>query len=503
MTCARLPVSFWALLALGLALRCVALTQPLLDAHLFRQCQTAAATKSLLEQSGFPLAARIPWVGDLDGRYVLEFPLYNYLALGVHWVTGDLDLSGKLTSVILWALAFFLLQPIWRRMLDGQQTFWANTLFVLAPLSVFYGQAFMPEMLVQALAFVLLLATLRYAESPTLPRWTVTATVGFVALLVKLPEVSHLYFILAIMIFRAEGWRALFRPRYLIAGIITAAALKEWGNYADSVNAALLPEWSSKYTLPAFIGSFASRFTIRPWAMISLYVGAFIVTGPAALAAAWGLRTYLRARNGGVFGLWLISTALFYLVWFGNGGTAQSYYNLPALAPLCALFGIGVSALLSWKNLACWPRSGAIAVFASLVLCVAPVLRYLFKQDRQILAAAVWTRNHTQPDDLILFRANHRWDMVDYYYNPVLAYYADRRTFVRTRLTPEPYMRAALERASYAVVTLPPPPAGGFMQKMNRFRGVTGLQQESSDWLAEVGFRQFAIEDGFAVYKKQ
>ena len=502
MTCARLPVSFWALLALGLALRCLALTEPLLDAHLFRQCQTAAATKSLLEQSGFPLAARIPWIGDLDGRYVLEFPLYNYLALGVQWVTGVLDLSGKLTSVILWGLSFFLLQPIWRRMLDGPQTFWANTLFVLAPLSVFYGQAFMPEMLVQALAFALLLATLRYAESPTLPRWTVTAAVGLVALLVKLPEVSHLYFILAVMIFRAEGWRALFRPRYLMAGIITAAALKGWGNYADSVNAALLPEWSSKYTLPGFIGTFASRFTIRPWAMIVLYVGAFIVTGPAALAAASGLWIFVRQRRSGILGLWLVSIALFYLVWFGNGGTAQSYYNLPALGPLCALFGIGVSAFLSWKKLACWPRAGAFAVWAMLLLCVAPVLRHLFKQDRQILAAAVWTRDHTQPDDLILFRANHRWDMVDYYYNPVLAYYADRRTFVRTRLTPEPYLRAALERASYAVVTLPPPPDTGIMSKVNRFRGITGLQQESLDWLEEAGFRRVASEDGFAVFKR-
>ena len=502
MTCARLPVSFWVLLALGLALRCLAINQPLIDAGILRQTQTAAATRSLLEQSGFPLAARIPWVGDLDGRYVLEFPLYNYLALGVQWVTGDLDLSGKLTSVILWGLSFFLLQPIWRRMLDGPQTFWANTLFVLAPLSVFYGQAFMPEMLVQALAFALLLATLRYAESPTLPRWTVTAAVGLVALLVKLPEVSHLYFILAVMIFRAEGWRALFRPRYLIAGIITAAALKGWGNYADSVNAALLPEWSSKYTLPGFIGTFASRFTIRPWAMIVLYVGAFIVTGPAALAAASGLWIFVRQRRSGILGLWLVSIALFYLVWFGNGGTAQSYYNLPALGPLCALFGIGVSAFLSWKKLAFWPRAGAFAVWATLLLCVAPVLRYLFKQDRQILAAAVWTRDHTLPDDLILFRANHRWDMVDYYYNPVFAYYADRRTFVRTRLTPEPYLRAGLERASYAVVTLPPVPIVGLMAKVNHFRGSTGLQQDSLDWLEGAGFRLLASEDGFAVFKR-
>ena len=92
--------------------------------------------------------------------------------------------------------------------------------------------------------------------------------------------------------------------------------------------------------------------------------------------------------------------------------------------------------------------------------------------------------------------------MVDYYYNPVFAYYADRRTFVRTRLTPEPYLRAGLERASYAVVTLPPVPIVGLMAKVNHFRGSTGLQQESLDWLEGAGFRLLASEDGFAVFKR-
>lgn len=503
MISARLPASFWALLALGLALRCAALTHPLLDAHMLRQCQTAAVTKSLLEEPAFPLAAQIPWLGDLGGRFVLEVPIYNYLVIGVHRLTGNLDLSGKLTSVMLWAVAFFLLQPIWRRMLDREETFWANTLFVLAPLSVFYGQAFMPEMLVQALAFALLLATIRYSENPTLPRWIAVAAAGLAALLVKLPEVSHLYLILAIVIFRREGWRGLLRPRYLLAGIITAGVLKVWGDYADSVNAAFLPEWSSKYALPGFIGTFASRFTVKPWAMLILYIGAFIVTGPAALAAASGLGIFVRRKTGGVLGLWLLSIALFYLVWFGNAGTAQSYYNLPALAPLGALFGIGVAAFLSGEKIARAPRAAAVAVFALLLLCVAPVLRYLFQQDRQLLAAAVWTRDHTQPGDLILFRANHRWELVDYYYNPTLAYYANRRTFVRTRLTPEPYLRAGLERARYAVVTLPPPPVGGLMGRLNRFRGVTGIQSESSDWLEAAGFRALASESGFAVYEKR
>ena len=115
--------SVWIFLLIGVALRCVAVSQPLVDAHLARQCQTAAATQSLIEASGFHLSSKIPWLGDLNAYYILELPIYNYLVMGVHWFIGNLDVSGKLTSVLLWAASFVCLQFIWRRVLDSQQTF--------------------------------------------------------------------------------------------------------------------------------------------------------------------------------------------------------------------------------------------------------------------------------------------------------------------------------------------------------------------------------------------
>ena len=157
---------FWILLLIGIALRLVALNQPLVDSGLLRQVQTAAATKSLIEQPGIPLSSQISWLGNLDARYVQELPLYNYLVIPVFKITGHLDASGKLVSVALWALSFWLLQKVWRRILTPQQTFWANLLFVVAPIGVFYGQAFMPEMLIQTLAFGFVILTMRYDEIP-------------------------------------------------------------------------------------------------------------------------------------------------------------------------------------------------------------------------------------------------------------------------------------------------------------------------------------------------
>ena len=492
----------WIFVVTGVAIRCVAINQPLVDAHLIRQCQTAAATKSLIEEGGFHLSSKIPWLADLNAHYVQELPLYNYLTIAAVHLTHDVDLSSKLVSILLWAGSFLCLQFIWRRVLTEHETLWANLLFVVAPMSIFYGQAAMPEMLVQLLAFAFLLLIARYDESPTLGNWMFCASVGAAGLLVKLPEVAHLYLVLAFILIRKEHWRVLIRPRYWIAAVLTIVLLKTWSSYVDSVNGAFLPEWTSMRNLRSFIGPIAIRFDIKSWATVVAYVTTFIFAGPSMLGAAYGLWLAVRKKRQGLLCLWLLSLVAFYLVWLGNGPATQSYYNLPSLAPLCALFGIGASALLSFVRIASWRR--AATIFAGLVVIVPaiPIGRYLFKQDRQVLAAALWTKANTQPQDVILFRPNHRWDFVDYPYNPVLSYYSDRPTFVWTRNTPELYRRKALEEARYAVVTLPQPPPNGLMGYITKARA-SNRQPESTEWLLNSGFRLVVNDPRFQVYQRQ
>ncbi len=243
----------WLFLLVGMALRCVAINKPLIDAHLVRQTQTAAATESLINQPGLNLSSNVPWSGDIDDRYLQELPLYNYLVIGIYRVVGDLDASGKVTSIILWAASFLCLQFIWRRFLDREQTNWANLLFVVAPLGVFFGQAFMPEMLVQLLAFSFVLLAIRYIEIPSVTRWISCVAVGLTGLLVKLPEIAHLYVILIALVFGCEGRKGLVRPRYLIAAAATIVVLKLWGNYPDTVNVGPLSFGSSDRQTTAYL----------------------------------------------------------------------------------------------------------------------------------------------------------------------------------------------------------------------------------------------------------
>lgn len=147
--------------------------------------------------------------GDTKARLALELPIYNFLVyLGV-WAGIPVNVAGRLISALLWALGFLLLQEIWRRWLDIRETFWANLLFVLSPASIAFGQAIMPEMLVQLLGVGFILLLFRYDRNPSLIGWWSLVTVGALGALIKLPGFTQYYLILGVMLFFATVGKSL------------------------------------------------------------------------------------------------------------------------------------------------------------------------------------------------------------------------------------------------------------------------------------------------------
>lgn len=494
--------AFWLLLVCGLVIRCWALTQPLVDAHLLRQCQTAAVTRALIAEPGFPISSRIPWVGDLDERFVQEVPIYNYLVIALDAVIGHLTVSGKLVAVALWAISFWLLQFIWRRALAPAATVWANLLFTVTPLGVFFAQAFMPESLVQLLAHAFVLLLIRYDERPSLPRWSCAAATGLLGLLIKAPATAHLYVIFLILVVAREGWRGLFRPRYLVAGGVSAACVLAWGSYLTTINQSLLAFGGSGRALAGFIGPLRLRFDFQTWRTIALYLAGFVVPGFAALPVLRGAVVVARRGGSKILAAWLVSMVAFYLLWLGNGPASQSYYNLPALVPIAALFGLGMNALLSAEWVQPWRPAAAGLATVLTVACAVPVWIYLFLPDRALLAAARWTHDHTEPGSVILFRAAHRADLKEYAPNAVFPFYAERPTFTWVKDLPEPYLSGARERARYAVVTVPLPESQ-IITAIRRLRGSPTPPRESTDWLLELGFSPLAQGEGFLAFRRQ
>jgi hypothetical protein len=492
--------TFWILLAVGVLIRLTAIHQPLIDAHLVRQAQTADWTFNAFQEQTWPLSAEVSWRGDTPARLTLEFPIYNYLARGVWLVIGNLDMAGKIVSILLWALSFIVLQKIWSKLLNPRQAFWANVLFLLSPLSVFFGQAFMPEMLIQLLGFLFLHQLLRYWETGQRGHYFLFALTGLAGLLVKSLEISHLYAVALVVFWRKDGWKLLARPEHWIGGAVTLACYLVWTRYVDQVNQPFFPAWTASTLSHDFLGDWRQRLDWHFYFKVTAYLAAF-VAGPVGLIVAV-LGCFQRTKENRLGFWWAGSLVFFYLVWGMKTAGLHSYYNLPALGPICFLFGTSMPGILDRL------RGGRFRWCAGFLvgLIILPLLGcslYLFRQDHTILDAALWIKGQSRENDLVFLRVNHRRDNNGYPEYPVFSYYAKRKTWIDTDKMKEADRAHAVEVSTWAVITRPPSQSTWAEKIRDKIARYVPLV-EIPDWPKPgSGFVPVHTDDRFVIYRKK
>ena len=451
---------------IGIALRTVAITQPLIDAHNIRQCYTAVCTRSILREPGFPLSSEVNWRGDQHLRLVLELPLDNYLAIGVNHLLHDLDASGKVVSLFFWSCSFLVLQHLWKRCLNARETFWANALFVCSPVSIFFAQAFQPEMLVQFLAFTMLWTFLRYLERGRLADFTWFSATACLVSLIKFPEIFHLLVLVFVLLFMKERWRAFIRPSHWISAAATVAVLVAWSRYTTPIIATYSVEWTPSHMLASYFGSVRERFDPSAYVRFSSYLVPFVMAVGGVPAIALGATVQFRERRWTWPTFWALSIAVYYLTWGFRVAQGHSYYQLPALGPCCCLFGVGMARLSSMKQP--WiSRYGTAAVAATTLIFAGLATAYLFRQDRTVHESALWIREHAAPNETVFYKAGHESTAVDFPHEAAFSYYADRAVWLDTsELTAAERTRA--EQTSTWVVETYPPEETGLLEKIRR-----------------------------------
>jgi hypothetical protein len=139
----------FVVLAAAFAVHGVWLRQPLLENYIDRQVHTAMMARNL-SRGGSLLYPSID-IGPFPAYYMLEFPLYPWLAGKVAAVTGlPLDSAGRLLSAFaMGAACAFLFDLVRRR--DGGRVAWAAAaVLAVMPVTMRYGRAFQPDSLMIA-----------------------------------------------------------------------------------------------------------------------------------------------------------------------------------------------------------------------------------------------------------------------------------------------------------------------------------------------------------------
>jgi hypothetical protein len=346
-------LALFLILALGLALRLFHVTAPFLDAHAWRQLDTAAMARNFYDGPFFPLDPRVDW-GGRYGYLEAEFPLVPAVIAVLYRLFGLHEILGRLVVI---ASSLGLVWCVYRLALtlDGRPAVARAAAFLMAisPAAVFFGRIVIPDTPMMFLSALALLAFVEYGVGGT-ARWLVIGA-GALALacLLKLPAIFLGPAIVTALV-TGRGWRVFREPRVWAAGVVPLALTAAWYWHAHLIFErtgltmgilgaptkfypayvspgpwpSIYSKWSTFTLLTDF--EFYERMFVRFYHFLLLPVG---FSGAVLGGAIW------KGRGRAVLAVWLVSNVVFLFI-AGEVHRVHEYYQLPFVVIGAIYFGV-------------------------------------------------------------------------------------------------------------------------------------------------------------------
>ena len=182
----KLLIAIWIS---AVVVRLIFINQPYVDHWSWRQSDVAAIARNFSE-GGFRFAyPQIDWAGDTTGYVGTEFPILPFLAALCYKIVGSREWIGRSQAVIFFAVSlpfFFLLV---REVFSGTAAVWATFFFSFAPLNIFAGRSFMPDVPSLSLAIIGLYFFLRSASNGRRLLFFLAAIAISLSLLIKITSI--------------------------------------------------------------------------------------------------------------------------------------------------------------------------------------------------------------------------------------------------------------------------------------------------------------------------
>src|SRR6266540_4095466 len=330
----KLVIAMWIF---AVAVRLILIDQPYVDHWNWRQSDVAAIARNFFEHGfrfGYP---QIDWAGGSAGYVGTEFPILPFLAAVCYKFAGTHEWIGRSQAVILFAVSlpfFFLLV---REIFGSTAAIWATFFYSFAPLNIFTGRSFMPDVPSLSLALIGLYFFLRWIEhrgslcgpnpesfrdwrntGQNVPRklsgHRLQAYVPFfagavaisLALLIKLPT-TVIGAPLLFLVWQKWRWN-FFRQRVLwLFAAITILPSVAWYWHAHQI--------AGKFYPHHFFGAGGIRFENFSWYWNILRMTATSSLTPIlAIMAIIGLFVAPRGKYTSLFHWWLAAMFLFIIV---------------------------------------------------------------------------------------------------------------------------------------------------------------------------------------------
>src|SRR5437870_8760911 len=220
--------------------RLILIDQPYIDRWSWRQSDVAAIARNF-EETGFHFAyPQIDWAGDAPGYVGTEFPILPFVAAICYKFAGVHEWIGRLQAVIFFAasLPFFFL--LVRESFGDTAAIWATFFYSFAPLNVFAGRSFMPDVPSLSLALIGLYFFLRWIDSEKSMSLFAAGMVISLALLIKLPS-AIIGAPLLFFVWQKWRWNFVKQPSLWLFATITILPSIAWYWHAHQISEKFYP----------------------------------------------------------------------------------------------------------------------------------------------------------------------------------------------------------------------------------------------------------------------
>ena len=323
---------------LAVVLRFVLIDQPYIDRWSWRQSDVAAIARNFAN-NGFRFAyPQIDWAGSAPGYVGTEFPILPFLAAICYKFAGVHEWIGRSQAVIFFAVSlpfFFLLV---REIFGSTAAVWATFFYSFAPLNIFAGRSFMPDVPSLSLSIIGLYFFLRWIDNSKLTLFFLAAIATSVALLIKLPT-AVIGAPVLFLAWRKWRWNFLKRPALWVFAAIMLLPSVAWYWHAHQVAERFYPHH--------FFGEGGLRIESFAWYWdIARETARSGLTSILSIMALIGLLVAARSKHSGLFYWWLAGMLLFIVV--VGYGNRHRWYQLP-LVPIAAAFAGAACASIASK----------------------------------------------------------------------------------------------------------------------------------------------------------
>src|SRR2546430_6967249 len=231
-TSAKLLITLWIL---AVAVRFILIDQPYVDYWSWRQSDVAAIARNFFEYGfrfGYP---QIDWAGGSGGYVGTEFPILPFLAAICYKFAGVHEWIGRSQSVIFFGISlpfFFLLV---REIFDGTAAIWATFSYAFAPLNIFAGRSFMPDVPSLSLGIIGLYFFLHWLRDPKMTPFYLAAIAISLSILIKVTSIAiaaPLAYIVVARLWQTPGVSqkraAIYRPIAFVAIVVLPSLAWYW-----------------------------------------------------------------------------------------------------------------------------------------------------------------------------------------------------------------------------------------------------------------------------------